>query len=64
MSVEAATWVFMYSLAGARASKAVQRPTATLDISADVQGKFPPLTQKLFLALPNGRASVALYQDS
>jgi cytidylate kinase len=37
MSVEAATWVFMYPSAGARASKAVQRPTATLDTSADAQ---------------------------
>ena len=44
MSVEAATWVFMYPSAGARASKAVQPPTATLDTGADVQGKFPPFT--------------------
>ena len=30
------SWVFMYPSVGARASKAVQRPTATLDTSADV----------------------------
>lgn len=45
------SWVFMYPSAGARASKAVQRPTATLDTSADVQGKFPRLRFSAYSSL-------------